>query len=154
MRLRLLQVGKPRDAEAASLHDRYSDRIRRLGVAYESIWVPDEKPGGRFSDEHVREREARSLTDKLGRGGTVVVLDRRGRSLSSDRLSRRIEGWATPRATFVVGGPLGLPDGFLERADFRWALSDLTFPHELVRVILVEQLYRALTMLRGVPYHK
>jgi 23S rRNA (pseudouridine1915-N3)-methyltransferase len=154
VRLRLLQVGRPRDPEAAALHDRYSGRIRRLGVAYESDWVPDVKPGGRFSNEHVREREARLLADKLGRDGTVVVLDRRGQSLSSKALSRRIEGWATPRATFVVGGPLGLPDAFLELADFRWSLSSLTLPHELVRVMLVEQLYRALTILRGLPYHK
>ena len=66
----------------------------------------------------------------------------------------RLERWATPRLTLVVGGPLGLHRKLLERADGRWSLSPLTFPHELVRGLVAEQLYRALTILRRVPYHK
>jgi 23S rRNA (pseudouridine1915-N3)-methyltransferase len=154
MRIRLLAVGKPRDVEAGALFDRYVDRIRRLGVAFDSDWVAEVRPGGRFSDRHVREREAASLAAKLSERETVIALDRRGRSFDSEELSRGLESWATPCASFVVGGPLGLDPGWVERADVSWSLSRLTLPHELARVVVAEQLYRALTLLRRIPYHK
>ena len=154
MKIRLVTVGKPRDAEAIALHDRYAERIRKLGATYDVAWVPEVRPGGRYSDEHVREREGRLLADKLDERGTTIALDRGGRSFSSEALSGRLEGWSTPRATFVIGGPLGLASSVLDRADVNWSLSELTFPHELARVVLAEQLYRALTLLRGIPYHK
>lgn len=154
MRIRSLVVGRPRDAEAAALHDRYASRLRRLGVCYETTWVPEVRPGTQFSDRHVREREARLLEEKLGDRETVVALDGRGQEVSSEQLARRLGGWMRREAAFVVGGPLGLDRSLLARAEWVWSLSPLTFPHELVRVVLVEQLYRALTLLRGIPYHK
>ncbi len=154
MKIRLLAVGKPRDAAAITLHDRYAERIRKLGVEYRTEFVPEIRAGGRYSDAHVREREGRLLTDKLTDRGTTIALDRRGRSLSSESLSERLQGWSTPVASFVIGGPLGLSDEFRDRADVSWSLSELTLPHELARVLLAEQLYRALTLLRGIPYHK
>lgn len=154
MKIRCLAVGKPRDAEAAALHDRYAARVRRLGATYESAWVPEVRSGGRFSDPHVREREARLLQARLVDREVLVALDGRGRALTSEQLSRRLAGLAGREATFVVGGPLGLDRSILDRADWVWSLSPLTFPHELARVILAEQLYRALTLLRGLPYHK
>ena len=156
MKLRLLIVGKPKDPESGRLYDRYAGRIEALGVRCESSWVPEVRAGGRFTDEHVRQREARALAAKLDRsgGGKVIALDRRGRMLSSPGLARKLEGWAATRATFVIGGPLGLDDHFLTDADDRWSLSALTLPHELARVLVTEQLYRALTLLRGFPYHK
>jgi 23S rRNA (pseudouridine1915-N3)-methyltransferase len=154
LKLRILSVGKPREREISSLHDDYARRIESLGIAYDSAWVPEVKQGGRYSDEHVMEREARSLIDKLSSKGTVVALDRGGTMLDSMELARRLEGWASPQATLVIGGPLGLHGSFLEKADWRWSLSPLTFPHELMRVIVAEQLYRAATIFRGLPYHK
>ena len=156
MKLRLLLVGKPRDRQTALLHDAYATRIERLGVGYETVWVPEVTPGGRFSGEHALEREARPICERLGgKGeGTSVALDRRGRLFDSRQLARQLERWAVPRATFVIGGPLGLHGSVLERADAVWSLSPLTLPHELARVVVSEQLYRALTLLRGLPYHK
>ena len=154
MRVRLLSVGRPRDEPAAALHDRYAERIRRFGIRYECEWVPEVKPGGRFSDGHVREREARLLLERLTDRERLVALDRHGAALVSEQLARRLEQWLQPSATFVVGGPLGLHETLLERAAHRWSLSSATLPHELARVLVAEQLYRALTILRGVPYHK
>ena len=154
MRIRLLCVGKPRDRVAARLHDGYADRLARLGVSYEADWVPDVKPGGRYSEEHATLREARSLIDRLVPKETVVALDGRGEALTSRRLADLLERWATPRATLIVGGPLGLHASVLERANHVWSLSPLTFPHELVRGLVAEQLYRAVTIRRGIPYHK
>jgi 23S rRNA (pseudouridine1915-N3)-methyltransferase len=156
MKFRLLLVGKPRDRQAGQVHDDYARRIERLGVGYETDWIPEVAPGGRFSEEHALEREAGRLVDRLGSagGGSCIALDRRGQLWDSRELARRIERWAVSRATFVIGGPLGLHDSLLERADSLWSLSPLTLPHELARVVVAEQLYRALTILRGLPYHK
>ena len=154
MKIRSLVVGKPRDAAAIALHDRFAARVRRLGVTYEAAWVREVRPGGRFSDLHVREREARLLEAALDDRGVLVALDVRGRTLTSEQVSRRLAGWTRREASFVVGGPLGLDHSILDRADWVWSLSPLTLPHELARVILAEQIYRALTLLRGLPYHK
>jgi len=154
VRIRLLCVGKPREPLAVGLHDRYSRRLARLGLRYETESVAEVKAGGRYSDEHVIEREARALLERVEPGERIIALDERGELIDSRELAARIESWATPRATLIVGGPLGLHATVLERANQVWSLSPLTFPHELVRCLVVEQIYRALTIRRGVPYHK
>jgi 23S rRNA (pseudouridine1915-N3)-methyltransferase len=154
VRLRLLVVGRPRDPSAILLHDDYATRLRRLGVHYRSECVPGERAGRRYSDAHVREREAAALLDAVERAEKLIALDPGGTQWSSEEVAARIEGWATPGACLVVGGPLGLDPRLLERASAQWSLSRLTFPHELVRVLVAEQLYRALSILRGLPYHR
>jgi 23S rRNA (pseudouridine1915-N3)-methyltransferase len=156
LKIRLLTVGKPKERDAAALHDRYAKRIEQLGIKYETASVAEVKTGGRFSDRHVLEREARLLFEHLaGKGkSSIIALDRKGELFGSVELARRLESWAAPQATFVIGGPLGLHDDFLVAADCRWSLSPLTFPHELARLLLAEQVYRAASILRGLPYHK
>jgi 23S rRNA (pseudouridine1915-N3)-methyltransferase len=154
MRIRFLVVGKPRDPEAETLLDRYVARSRQFGVTLTIRRVPEQRPGGRYSDEHVREREARSLLAEMDAKDHVVAVDPRGRSMTSEVLAERLAAWARPRSTFVVGGALGLHESVRRRADFVWSLSELTFPHELALAIVAEQVYRALTLARGVPYHK
>ena len=153
-RIRQLAVGKPRNTTIVALHDDYAMRIRRLGVKYETAWVPDVKPGGRYSDEHVREREGRSLLSRLEDGGTVIALDRTGRLYDSESLAAQLERWGSRTVDLIIGGPLGLHGDVLERADHGWSLSPLTFPHEIVSLLVAEQVYRALGILRGLPYHK
>jgi 23S rRNA (pseudouridine1915-N3)-methyltransferase len=136
------------------LHDDYAGRLSRLGLHYTTEQVPDVRAGGRFTDEHAREREAESLLERAGGKGTLVALDERGEMWSSPQLAERIERWATPLVTLVIGGPTGLHPSVLERADHAWSLSRLTFPHELVRALVAEQLYRVLTIRRGHRYHK
>ena len=84
----------------------------------------------------------------------LIALDAAGRLFDSETLAEHIESWTTPAATLLIGGPLGLHSSIGEKAQLQWSLSPLTFPHELMRVLVAEQLYRALTILRGVPYHK
>jgi 23S rRNA (pseudouridine1915-N3)-methyltransferase len=154
VKLLLLSVGKPRDPAAAALHDLYAERIRKFGIGYDARWVGEVRASGRFSDEHVRKREGEALLGKWPAAGTVVALDRSGDLLGSENLAAALERWWSPAATFVIGGPLGLHRSVLEAAHRVWSLSPLTFPHELARVLVAEQLYRAITILRGVPYHK
>ncbi len=154
MKIRLLCVGKPREPLFVRLHDRYAKRLAPLGVRYSADWVPDVKPGGRYSEEHALEREARLLLERVEDNERIVALHVEGRLLTSRELAERLEHWASPRLTLIVGGPLGLHSSVLRRAERNWSLSPLTFPHELVRGIVAEQLYRAMTIRRGMPYHK
>jgi 23S rRNA (pseudouridine1915-N3)-methyltransferase len=154
VKLLVVAIGRPERGPCRDLFDDYAKRIGKFGISFEARFVPDVKPGGRFSDAHVREREARALRDALPDKGHVIALSPEGRSMSTEALSRQLERWSHPVAAFVLGGPLGLDPSFRQDADATWSLSALTLPHELARVVVAEQLYRAITILRGVPYHK
>ena len=154
MKIRVVCVGKPRERALVGLHDGYAERIRRLGVEYESKSVAEVRAEGRYSDDHVRERESRALLEACEGKGELIALDRTGRLMSSEELAAGLERWAVSRAQILVGGPLGHHSSLLREAGHVWSLSPLTFPHELARVIVAEQLYRALTIRRGLPYHK
>ncbi len=154
MTIRLLCVSKPRDALLLELHERYAERIRKLGIRYSEEWVPEVKSGGRYTEEHARRREADALLDRAGDRSTLIALDAAGELFDSQQLASRLERWASPTATLIVGGPTGLHDILLRRTDVRWSLSRSTFPHELVRVLIAEQIYRSLALQRGLPYAK
>lgn len=154
LKLQLICVGKPADRALDALHDRYASRLSRLGARYASVWVPDVRAGGRYTEEHAREREGRSVLEAARDRGRLVALDRSGELFDSETLAARIETWASPQCSIAIGGPLGLHGEVLRRADHVWSLSPLTLPHELVRVVVAEQLYRALSIRRGLPYHR
>jgi 23S rRNA (pseudouridine1915-N3)-methyltransferase len=103
-----------------------------------------------------RAKEGQRILQRLKPGDFVVALDERGKNWSSIELSREVERWQNhqPSVALVIGGPEGLSDEVSQRADQSWSLSAMTFPHGLARVIVVEQLYRAWTILQGHPYHK
>jgi 23S rRNA (pseudouridine1915-N3)-methyltransferase len=136
------------------MFDDYAERVRKFGVAFDARFVPDVKPGGRFSDAHVREREAQALREALPERCQVIALSPDGHVLTTEAFTRRLEHWSQPLAAFVLGGPLGLDPSFRKATDASLSLSPMTLPHELARVVLAEQIYRAVTILRGVPYHK
>lgn len=100
--------------------------------------------------------ESERLLKTIGRDDQVVALDVKGRSLTTEALANQLSQWqqAARPLTILIGGPDGLSDECLARADMRWSLSALTLPHPLVRVVLAEQFYRAWTVLSGHPYHK
>lgn len=100
--------------------------------------------------------EGERLLKATGRDDQVVALDVKGRSLTTEALAGQLAQWqqAARPLTILVGGPDGLSQACLARADMRWSLSELTLPHPLVRIVLAEQLYRAWTVLSGHPYHK
>lgn len=140
---------------AAEGCDDYLNRLRRY-FPVEVIEVPEEDvnrrpPGG------VLDAEAARLSKRLPSGAYVIALDReRGKELSSEDLSRRLDSLATSgrgHVAFVLGGPLGLSEGVLKRADARVSLGPVTLPHALARVVLLEQIYRAVKIRRGEKYH-
>jgi 23S rRNA (pseudouridine1915-N3)-methyltransferase len=152
MTLLVLAVGRLR----AAYREACDDYLRRL-ARYARVEEAEVSEASRAPTvEAQREVEAERLRARLPGGGTVVALARDGSSWTSEELARRMDGWrvaARPLAV-VVGGSHGLSRGFLASATVRWSLGPLTLPHELARVVVVEQLYRAYTILRGEPYHK
>jgi 23S rRNA (pseudouridine1915-N3)-methyltransferase len=152
MNLSIVAVGKLRPYYRQAC-DEYARRLKR----YTSIREHEVREASRAPTTSVqRAEEAARLEVKIPDGSTVVALAREGIGWSSRELARQLERWllqARPLA-FLIGGSSGLDSSVIARASARWSLGPLTFPHELARVILCEQLYRAYTILRGEPYHK
>lgn len=156
MRLRFLWIGETKEAHAAALEDRYLKRIQRF-LPVDKLAVTERKKTDPRSMSSQLGKEALQLREKLPRGGFLVALDERGDTYSSMELARFLEqrlSHGTGPITFLAGGHAGLPEDLLRSADLRLSLSKLTFPHEMARVILLEQVYRALSILKGLPYHK
>jgi 23S rRNA (pseudouridine1915-N3)-methyltransferase len=153
LKLRLAAVGRVKTTHFVAACSDYEKRLKRY-AKFELIEVKDVR--GR-STEECRERESDLLVDKIAKGSRLVVLDETGDLLSSRELAGRIDTDAQRGAgswTLVIGGADGHASSLKERADFLWSLSPLTFPHELARVLVLEQLYRALTIRRGEAYHR
>ncbi len=152
MDLVVLAVGRLRPA-LREVADDYLRRLRRYaGVREIEVREASRAP----TVPAQREEEAARLAARLPAGGRLVALAREGRSWSSAELARRTDEWrlAARPVALVIGGSRGLAPGLLGRAEVRWSLGPLTLPHELARVVVLEQLYRAFTILRGEPYHK
>lgn len=154
-------VGKLREA---FWRDAAAEYVKRLG-GYTSkvsvVEVADEPtPDGASAatESAIREREGERLLAKLGERDFVIVCDADGRNLDSESLSRTLGRQCTEEGVsafaFIVGGSLGLSDAVKSRADLTLSFGAMTFPHQLLRVMLLEQLYRAFKIDRGEPYHK
>lgn len=152
MELVILAVGRLR----SSYREACDDYLRRLS-RYVKVREAEVREASRAPTVAAqREEEAGRLLALAPGGATMVALAREGSAWTSEELARRVEGWrmaARPLAV-VIGGSRGLASGLLASAAVRWSLGPLTLPHELARVIVTEQLYRAFTIIRGEPYHK
>jgi len=150
MKFKFVWVGKTRDRNWKALQDEYLKRLSRF-VACEIAEIRDPAHGTNA------EIEGNRILELLNPKSLVVLLDVDGVSSSSPQLAQRIENWqnrGTREITFVIGGAEGASRAVAERADDRLSLSFLTFTHEMARVVLLEQLYRAFTILKGFPYQK
>lgn len=155
MRILVIAVGKPRSRELAEGIREYEVRAGRywpMGVEE----VREESARSRSGDE-VKRREGERLLEAVGTGALVVACDENGTMMRSAEFAewlREERERATRDVAFVIGGAYGLSDAVLQRAEMRLALTRWTLPHELARLVLAEQFYRAGTILRGEPYHK
>ena len=152
MQLSLVTVGKLRPA----LRDVCDDYLRRLG-RFVRVAEREVKEAGRAGSEQLqRDTEGQRLLEAIGEGSRVVLLDLAGRTWSSEELAKQLDAWRVNgrERTFVIGGAAGISAAVRARAQVSWSLGPLTLPHELARIVVVEQLYRASTILRGEPYHK
>jgi 23S rRNA (pseudouridine1915-N3)-methyltransferase len=150
MKFKFLWVGKTRDASWKALQDDYLRRLSHF-VKYEITAVRDAQ--GTDSVDI----EGNDLLAKTNHSSFVVLLDVKGQHISSHELAAELEKWqnrAHKEVVFLVGGAKGVSSKVAERANFKLSLSFLTFTHEMARVILIEQLYRAFTINKGFPYQK
>ncbi len=139
MRYRVVAVGRMKDAALRAACDGYLDRLRHYT---------------RVEEREVKD-EARILA-AVAEGSRLVALSPSGEQWTSEQLAERTARWEQEGrdVTFAIGGAEALPEPVLRQAERVWSLSQLTFPHELARVLLCEQLYRAYTIRRGEPYHR
>ncbi len=156
MKLNLIWIRSTSDAEYREAIDRYFNRIKHF-FPIEVTEVPPEKDRQKKSDASIMHADSARLLRAIPPKGTVVVLDERGESLTSLKFSEWLERTTTNQpygVHFVVGGDVGFDATVRDRADKLLALSAMTLPHQLARVILLEQIYRACTLMRNVRYHK
>jgi 23S rRNA (pseudouridine1915-N3)-methyltransferase len=148
----LIAIGKL-DSAYRQACDKYLTRLRR----YESVDEQQLREGpATAAPIEQRRSEGKRILERLPERARVVALDREGTAWSSVALATALRGWqGGPRPiVLVIGGSTGLDESVLSRADHRWSLGPLTLPHQLARVVVLEQWYRAHTILRGEPYHK
>ena len=152
MRFRIIWIGKTRDARLRALIDDYAERLSHF-VRCE---VTELREVGR-ADKTGIDKEMKRISDALRPGSLTVLLDSDGAEWTSQELAAQVRSWegnGIKEVAFVIGGPSGFADDFKSRADRRWSLSRLTLTHEMARVLLFEQLYRAYTIIHGLPYQK
>ena len=155
MRIHLVFVGKTGFRDIESAIDRYVERIEHY-CHIRTHYIKAEKIAASSDENGVRAKECERIM-KLVEGGRLTVLDRSGQEFDSPGLARFIEKLGDSGLSelwMAVGGPVGVSPELLRRADTVLSLSRMTFPHDLARLMLVEQLYRAFTIIRGEPYHK
>lgn len=155
MRLTLISVGKSTEAFVQQACDLYAQRIRRY-LALHLVTVPEERVSS-GKREHILRQEARRLREKIPSGDFLIALAEEGKFFGSRDFAGAMAGWSSSGnkgITFLVGGPYGLEESLKAEADLRLSLSPMTLPHGLAKVILLEQIYRGLTILKGEPYHK
>lgn len=152
MRVQLVCVGALREKAWRLAADDYRKRLKRYCKLDEREVAP-----GRPQDPQGRQREEAGRLEKaLAPGAVRVALDRRGEAVDSEALAARLERWRVrgqSRVSFMIGGADGLDPTLLEGAAWTWSFSPLTFPHQLFRVMVLEQLYRGFSILEGSPYH-
>ena len=159
MRLVVAAVGRLKAGPERELADRYRERAAKLGRglglrALEVVEIAESRsrdPARRKIEESI------ALATLIPDGAAVVVLDERGENLGTAQFAERLRGWrdgAREACVVLIGGPDGLAPNLHEKADLHLAFGALTWPHQLVRIMLLEQIYRAATILAGHPYHR
>lgn len=136
----------------------FQDYARRLPheCSLSLVEIPLAARGRNSNPEQLRAEEGRRMLAALPRDALVIALDVKGQTWSTGQLADRLQQWLPSGrdVALLVGGPDGLSQDCLQRAEYSWSLSPLTFPHALVRVLVAEQIYRAWTITRGHPYHR
>ncbi|MGG7621805.1 23S rRNA (pseudouridine(1915)-N(3))-methyltransferase RlmH [Bacillus coreaensis] len=159
MNISLLTIGKLKEKYLKQGIDEYLKRLTAYAKV-EVVELPDEKAPEQLSDiemEQVKNKEGERLLAKISPDTYVIALAIEGKQRSSEELAEMIDKLATygkSKIAFVIGGSLGLSKDVLNRADEKLSFSKMTFPHQLMRLILLEQVYRAYRINRNEPYHK
>ena len=155
MKIILVQAGKTADKNVSEIANLYSSRIAKYN-SIETITIPDLKNTKSMPIDEQKLKEGKQMLQVINNDDFVVVLDERGKEMRTIEFAGWIEKiFMSPakRLVFVIGGAWGFSDEVYKRADYKLSLSKLTFPHQLIRLFFLEQLYRVFTVLKGEPYH-
>jgi 23S rRNA (pseudouridine1915-N3)-methyltransferase len=155
MKITLICVGRPAPVYQDAIAE-YEARARRYW-SFDAIEIKADRAGRNTSEQAIRDAEAARIMKRVPAGAELVALSRTGDAWSSERLAHHLESAGVhggPDIAFIIGGALGLGETVMKEAKRRMRLSTFTMPHDLARLVLVEQIYRAGTLVRGEPYHK
>jgi 23S rRNA (pseudouridine1915-N3)-methyltransferase len=155
MKIQLWSIGKPHEAYVKSGVEDFTKRISRYYTVEWQIIQPP-KNAAQLSEADLKKKEAALILNQLTTGDYLVALDENGKEMDSLMLAKFLQSRANEsvrQLIFLIGGAYGLDESVRQRAGYTWSLSRLTFPHQLVRLILSEQVYRACTILRNEKYH-
>lgn len=155
MKIECWSIGKAHEPYVKPGIEEFSKRLNRY---FKTEWVllPVPKQAGMLSEMDLRKKEADMILEWLGKEDYLILLDEKGEELSSPGLAKFLQQRANEshkQLIFLIGGAYGVDTAIRKRANFTWSLSQLVFPHQLVRLILAEQLYRAATILKNEKYH-
>lgn len=155
MNIRLILVGKTEESYLKTGIDKYAERLGHY-CKFSIIEIPELKGVRALTREQIKEKEGALILKAVAPGDCLILLDERGKMFTSTEWAAHLEKkfLYSPRdITFVIGGSYGFDQAVYERADEKVSLSKMTFSHQLCRVIFLEQLYRAFTIIKGEPYH-
>jgi 23S rRNA (pseudouridine1915-N3)-methyltransferase len=155
MQLTLMCIGKTGKAFLEEGEREYMKRLSHY-VPFELLILPDIKQAKSLSEEQIKVKEGQQFLDKIQAQDTVILLDEKGKQFDSIGFSDFIQeqfNRGGKHLYFLVGGPYGFSDAIYQRANGKISLSKMTFSHQMIRLFFVEQLYRAMTILKGEPYH-
>lgn len=155
MKILLVCIGQMREKPLVELLDRYARRVPHY-MPFEIVAIPDIKGAGSLPADVQKQREGELILSRISPGDHVALFDERGREFTSREFAAFIDKMAltlSRNLVLVIGGPYGFSKAVYDRADRLLALSKMTFTHEMARVLATEQIYRAMTILRGEPYH-
>lgn len=155
MKLNCWSIGKPHESYVSAGIELFTQRTAHYFPISWQI-IPPVKEAASMSEQQLKEEEGKRALALLQPTDQLILLDERGKNISSPDLARLLEKHAqqsTKNLIFLIGGAFGVSDAVKNRANFTWSLSNLVFPHMLVRLLLAEQLYRACTIIRNEKYH-
>jgi 23S rRNA (pseudouridine1915-N3)-methyltransferase len=155
MKITFLTVGKTTNAHLIKLQEEYQNRLK-FYIPFETIIIPELKNTKNLSVQEQKEKEADLILKAIETTDEVILLDEKGKQYTSVGFSEFISKKmlaSHKRMIFVVGGPYGFSERVYQRANGKISLSAMTFSHQMIRLIFTEQLYRAMTILKGEPYH-
>ena len=155
MTIKLLAIGKTDSRSLLQLISEYENRLKHY-VKFELEIIPDIKNVKNLPEKQQKEKEGEAILKKLNPIDTLILLDENGKQYSSVDFSDFLQGKmnsGTRQLVLVIGGPYGFSDALYQKAEGKISLSKMTFSHQMIRLFIVEQLYRAFTILRNEPYH-
>lgn len=155
MRINLVYIGKTDDREIESRVKYYQNRLPKHWN-FEITEIPDVKNSGNLTPELLKKEEARLFLNSMDKSDYLLLLDEKGKQFTSREFTAKIEGWmnaSVKKVVILIGGAYGFSEEIYSRANEKMSLSKMTFTHQMIRLFITEQLYRADQILQGKPYH-